>query len=46
MKERDPSKNQHPELLIAGGIIALGVILVGAIFAITQLFGLIFKSIL
>jgi len=43
MKDRDPIKDQHPEGLITVGILVLAVVLVGAVYALTSLFGAIFK---
>lgn len=42
MNERDP--DQHPELLIAAGLLAFAAILLGFVFALAQLFALILKE--
>jgi hypothetical protein len=46
VKERDPKKDQHPEDLIACGLLVLAVVLVGLVFALCNLFGLILKEVI
>lgn len=42
MKHRDPIKDQHPEDLILLGLIVLAVVVVGMVYGLVKLFGIIF----
>ena len=42
MKDRDPIKDQHPELLIGVGLIVMAIGIIGMVYGLVKLFGIIF----